>query len=216
MGRENAYTQGKGVACGFVLALGVLASVLLAMAQNHKLSQAWFDYARDEDTIVIQLRRDIAMIDEPDPIPLLRVYGNGWVQVHFPKYMKRAGDYGLQLTEAEMTALLSSLAAKGLIHFDQQETHQLRLRAMQQQGTPTRVHRSDEDVTFIEIRLDSYQPADASMPIQHNVRQTIAWSALRSDAQRYPSVEAIQNLAAAVEELEALTEREDLVKLSNE
>jgi len=54
------------------------------------------------------------------------------------------------------------------------------------------------------------------MPIQHNVRQAIAWPALRYDAQRYPSVEAIQNLAAAVEELQALTEREDLVKLSNE
>ena len=97
------------------------------------------------------------MIDEPDPIPLLRVYRNGWVQVHFPKYMKRAGDYGLQLTEAEMTALLSSLAAKGLMNFDQAETtqrkeeakRQLRLKAMQQKGTPTLVHRSDEDVTFI-------------------------------------------------------------------
>lgn len=63
--------------------------------------------------------RDIwsAMADQ-DPIPLIRVFGDGRVLIHYPAYTPKARDYELQLQPQELENLLRSLLGQGLATFD--------------------------------------------------------------------------------------------------
>ena len=48
-------------------------------------------------------------IKDQAPGPSARVHGDGYVIVHYPRYMKRVGDYALQLSPQEMEGLMRSL-----------------------------------------------------------------------------------------------------------
>ncbi|MCZ6623325.1 MAG: hypothetical protein O7B35_03670, partial [Deltaproteobacteria bacterium] len=72
---------------------------------------------------------------------------------------------------------------------------------------------ADASTTVIEVRLDRYQPAGEAGQEILNVDKKITWYGLRSDARRYPNIEAIQNLAAAQKELQAVMQRQDLEKI---
>ncbi len=63
--------------------------------------------------------RDIwsAMADQ-DPIPLIRVFGDGRVLIHYPAYTPKARVYELQLQPQELEDLLRSLLGQGLATFD--------------------------------------------------------------------------------------------------
>ena len=49
------------------------------------------------------------MLAEQDSLPLLRIYADGLVKVHYPAYMSRAGDYELLLSRAELMTLLNQI-----------------------------------------------------------------------------------------------------------
>ena len=70
------------------------------------------------DEPVIEYNLVHGMLAQPDPVPLLRVYGDGRVHVHFPAYMKRAGDYELLLNQVELDELLRQLDDNGIMSFD--------------------------------------------------------------------------------------------------
>ena len=70
---------------------------------------------------VIHYQQNIHMLANIDDRPSLTVYGDGRVLVHFPVYMKRAGDYEMQLDETELVSLLQSLSANGVIDFDEKK-----------------------------------------------------------------------------------------------
>ena len=181
-----------------------------------------YDYSRDDETLVVVMKREHGMIGNPDPTPLLRIYGSGRVHVHFPQYMKRAGDYFLYLTEQEMTALLSGCVDRGLMEFDapavktaRHDVRRERLQSTLQQGAPVvMTERQDETTTVIEFTFDRYQGAGPDEPIR-TFSKKIAWPDLEHDAREFPQVGAILDLAAAAAELSRLTEREDLLKGSN-
>ena len=196
----------------FGLALIGLLSPLFA--------QASFQYAQVPDTLVVEMRRTGGEIVDPDPIPLLRIYGDGSVRVHFPSYLKRAGDYELQLSRTEMETLLASLIEKqGLIGFDPLAVRRQKEEIAQQATTAAQLARTqgsvsklmDGDTTVIEIHLDSYTASDGITTT--DLTKKISWYGLQWDAQQYPGVESLQKLAAAGRELLDLCEREDLVKV---
>ena len=183
-------------------------------------AQASFQYAQEPNTPVVVLSRTSGEVGDPDPIPLLRIYGDGSVRVHFPSYLKRAGDYELQLSRTEMESLLASLIEKqGLLGFDplaatrqKEEIAQQAITAAQQariQGSVSKL--MDGDTTVIEIHLDSYTASDGITTT--DLTKKISWYGLQWDAQQYPGVESLQKLAAAGRELLALCQREDLVKV---
>ena len=204
-----------------LFAASSLWSVGLAFAQLSESSEASF--AEDDNTVVLQLSRELPRIQNADPTPFLRVYGSGRVLIHYPVYMKRAGDYTLQLTPAELDSLLSSLTERGVVDFDQalvkQQTklteRQQGLAAMQSGSLPTMIERSDEVTTVIDVHMESYQPAGVSAPAQLNVHKQIRWSALEWDARQFPGISALQELHATCADLMSLTERPDLQKLPN-
>jgi hypothetical protein len=140
--------------------------------------------------------------------------------VHFPSYLKRAGDYELQLTRTEMETLLTSLIEQqSLIGFDplaatrqKEEIAQRTTTAAQQAETLSSVSKlMDGDTTVIEIHLESYTASDGTTTT--DLTKKISWHGLQWDAQQHPGIESLQKLAAAGRELLALCEREDLVKV---
>jgi len=182
-------------------------------------AQASFQYAQEPNTLVVALRRTSGVVGDPDPIPLLRIYGDGSVRVHFPSYLKRAGDYKLQLSRTEMESLLASLIENGLMGFDpqtatrqKQEIAQHPTTGAQQSGAQGSVSKLvDGDTTVIEIHLESYTAADGTTTTDWSKK--ISWYSLQWDAEEYRGVQTLQKLAAAERELLTLCDREDLVRV---
>ncbi|MGH7860340.1 MAG: hypothetical protein ACREQY_23670, partial [Candidatus Binatia bacterium] len=73
----------------------VAAIVLSAAAATADPEEASFDYRREAGAVLARYQRQIAEIADPDRGPSVTVYGDGLVEVHFPRYMKRSGDYRL-------------------------------------------------------------------------------------------------------------------------
>jgi hypothetical protein len=153
------------------------------------------------------------MLAEPDPQPLLRIYGDGRVHVHYPVYMKRAGDYELQLSQPELRALIRALAGDGIIDFDRATAREKRrqLQAQQRAATGTLFEISDSSETVIEIRLDEYQQAPGTAAVR-NLEKRFAWSDLPQDARRFPGWAEIVKANNAAQRLESLLNREDVVQ----
>ncbi len=178
--------------------------------------QADFGYARDRRVPVVSFTEILGEIGDPDRGPSLKIYGDGYVVVHYPRYMKRAGDYALQLGPLEMENLVRSLVDKNILEFDAAAVRQRKREAetFAQGGIQTPLFTIlDASTTLIEVRLDRYRPAGYNTQEVRDVHKRITWYSLRSDAERHPQIEAIQNLAAAERELLALMQRQDLEKI---
>ncbi len=148
------------------------------------------------------------MLAEQDPTPLLRLYGDGRARVHYPVYMKRAGDYELQLSTDEMRNLLADLEGEGLPTLDVAGGELLRRGAVAEEESRGELfHVSDTSETV--IRMLVAQPGGRAAPR----RTTIRWSNVSSDAKRFPDLDAVQVIARCEERLRELTERDDLIPL---
>lgn len=169
-----------------------------------------FDYPSDPGFIVLEYMQRHAMLQEPTTV--LRLYGDGHVRVHYPQGMTRAGDYDLLLTGGEVRKLLGTLVANGVFDFEPREVARLRREAeaerSQREGTLFAV--SDDTYTEITVRLNRYTPPGGGASIG-DFAKTVTWSNVNVDARMYPSVNALQGLAAAEQELRALLERDDLL-----
>jgi hypothetical protein len=199
------------------LVVALLAALSLASgagAQSHTGSAPpapqRFAYSRDASIVVVRFAEIVSAIEDPDPGPSLRVYGDGRVQVHYPRYMLRAGDYTLQLAPAELNQLVGSLISRGLAEFDAPD---VRRRKRNLEARSDLFFESFDAVTTeIELRLERYQPRDGAAP-DRRVHKRVTWPALRADAKRHPQIAEIQDLAAAQRELLSLMHRPDLVKV---
>ncbi len=169
---------------------------------------------RRPETAVVTYREILGEIGHADRGPTLTVFGDGRMVAHYPVYMKRAGDYERRLSSSELAALLGSLAAKGVLDFDAAAVRgaaraslaaaHARARAT---NTPIALFEaSDASTTVIEVNVDRYRPAAAGAREVRGLAKRVAWTALRTDAQRHPDVPALRDLAAAEQELRALRE----------
>ncbi len=176
-----------------------------------------FEYASDPQTLVLAFSEVLGELAEADPGPTLRLYGDGRLAVHYPAYMRRAGEYSGRLSPNEMHDLMASLIGKKLVEFD---TGKVRGRvraaaaarrrgAADARGEPVLFATSDPSRIEITLNLDRYRPAGSGPELRHVARR-ISWRGLRADAGRYPEIAELQDLAAAHRELIALMERPDL------
>ncbi len=136
------------------------------------------------------------------------VYGDGRVVVHYPPYGQRQGDYTMTLIKAELDELIASMLNKGVIEFDGQAAEAEKQAVLDAQGLG--FHVSDADVTTIEVQLASYNPTGEPGQESFDVRRELTFSALQSDANQFPSIQSLVNLAAAERELINLTVDQDL------
>jgi hypothetical protein len=183
----------------------------LVVAASH--SAAGFRLPVSSTEPVIEYRQNITMLTEQDLQPKIQVFTDGRVRVHYPVYMKKAGDYEFELTWPELIQLIQSLSANGLMDFDQarvkqeKKDHDLKMKA---KGELHYV--SDAVVTLINIRLLDYQKT-ASSPITPNLTKYFSWGNLEQDAKYYKNNHSIQSAAKGIKTLDNLTLHKSMKKV---
>lgn len=172
------------------------------------------EYSESAAEPVIEYTLVHDMLAEQDPEPLLRIYGNGRVHAHYPVYMKKAGDYELQLSQSELRTLLRTLATDGIIDFDPAVTRSRRkqLVAQQRAATGELFYISDSSHTVIDIRLDAYQKGPGTARAL-NLQKRFTWPDLQQDARRFPQLPEITKASNAAQRLDSLLRRDDLVEI---
>ncbi|MEN8803476.1 MAG: hypothetical protein ABF297_16010 [Thiogranum sp.] len=198
----------------FFLLQGNVDFVMGENARPAAISPPTINYSETAAEPVIEYNLVHHMLAEPDPEPLLRIYGNGRVHVHYPAYMTRAGDYELQLNQPELQALLHALATDGIIDFDPAKTRSRRqqLGAQQRAANGSMLYISDSSDTVIDIRLNEYQKGPDTARVL-NLKKRFVWPDLKQDARRFPQLGEITNANNAAQRLETLLHRDDLVKI---
>ncbi|MDH3443372.1 MAG: hypothetical protein OEN50_05560 [Deltaproteobacteria bacterium] len=179
-------------------------------------AQATIDYARNRANVVLKITEVLGEIKDPDAGPFVQVHGDGYVLVHYPRYMKRAGDYFLQLSQQEMADLMGLLSNRKILEFDVDEVRRDKRqadRAVLSGSAPQLFAVLDASTTIIEIRVDRYNPVTGKGQEVLNVDKKISWYGLKSDAKRYPDIEPIQNLDFVRQRLLTLMEHKDLEKI---
>jgi hypothetical protein len=169
---------------------------------------------RRPDAVVVVYREVLGEIGDADRGPTLTVYGDGRLVAHYPRYMKRAGDYEHRLTAAQLDTLLGSLAAKGILDFDAPAVRTAtrasliasRERARAANAPIALFEASDASTTVIDVSVDRYRAATPGAREVRRLTKHVAWTALRTDVERHPDVPALRELAAAEQELRALRE----------
>ena len=152
---RRSFTPGALGRLGLGLALAAVSQTVAASAQSS------YELSSSPDRVVLQLTEDVG-IRGADDTPLVRVYGDGRVAVHFPDYMRRAGDYELTLPESTVQELVQT-AVDTLLTFDAgaTESEVLALEAAERSGGLI-VDVSDEATTILEVRFERYRPEGAA------------------------------------------------------
>jgi hypothetical protein len=200
---------------------GVAAGPSALVAAAAAAAEPRFSFSRAAAAApVLELGYSGGMIANRDPTPFVRVFGDGRVVVHYPRYMKKAGDYTTTLSQEELEDLLRPFAEGRLLTLDEP-----RLAAMaggvRSTAGPT-VSPSDHGVVAnVQVRLERVRPEGAAAPLTNVDRRiSVPTSTLRA-AVRTPAlaaaaraeVEPLSDLAAGVRQLEALAERPGLAKI---
>ena len=200
-----------------IVFLGMHSSLLYA--EKRVVSgenSAGFSFVTETATTepMIHYQQNIQMLANIDDRPSLTVYGDGRVLVHYPVYMKRAGDYEMQLDETELVSLLQSLSANGVIDFDEKKVKKsIRAYKKQLHAKGQFYEVSDAVETSIDIRLDEYQK-NASSAKMKNFKTNFKWKNLEQDASRYKNNPAISKANTSVSQLNALMKDNRLIEKS--
>jgi hypothetical protein len=193
----------------------MLATSMPASAAPLAGTSPTIEHSRSADVVVVTYREVLSEIADADRGPLLQIYGDGRMVVHYPPYMKRAGDYEQHLTAAELDQLLRSLADKGVLDFDATAARSAtrasmtaaRERARAANAPVTVFEAVDASTTVIEVAVDRYRSATPGAREVQNLSKR-AWTGLRRrpTPSRRPALRA---LAAAEDELRASATRQD-------
>ena len=173
-----------------------------------------FEFPNDADFVLLEYHQWIPRIANQDQQPLLRIYGNGQVVVHFPDYMKQAGDYEMTLPQQKLNILLGSLEQNGIFSFDQKKVKQLKIQSenFQKSNSLEFSTRSEEVISDIRINLALFSPDASGSPIP-GFSKIFKWTNLKWDAQKHADVPELVNAAAAEQQLDELLNHPDLKKL---
>lgn len=172
------------------------------------------DDAQELDTLapVISYQQHIHMLSAVNDRPSLKIFGNGLVQVHYPAYMKKAGDYEMQFDDAELIALIRSLSANGIMDFDDKKIKEKIVqnkKALKAKGEYYAV--SDAVESIIDIKLDEYQKNNRSQKIQ-NFKKQFKWENIEHDAARYKNESALSKANKSIMHLNDLMKDARLIK----
>lgn len=206
----------KHPSAAIILVTLVLCTILPAHAANNQAPglQPVFHFSATPGEPVIEYNVVHHMLAQQDPVPLLRVYGDGRVHVHFPAYMKRAGDYEMYMNRVQLNDLLRQLADNGIMDFDpaaaKQEKQQLE--AARRAASGALFHASDASDSHINIKLGQYQRSAASPRISGFSRQ-FRWRNLEFDTKNIPESVVIRKAANAEAILRMLCAHPALQKL---
>ncbi len=160
---------------------------------------------------ILEYQQDIEMLSAIDDKPSLRVFGDGRVLVHHPVYMKKAGDFEMRLSDAELVSLMRDLSSSGIMDFDEKKAkekvkvHEDKLKA---KGQFYEV--SDSLKTSVNVKIDEYQVDKKSKKIKSFSSQ-FKWKNIEQDAARYKDALEIAKANKAIQSLNRLMNDQRLV-----
>ncbi len=140
--------------------------------------------------MILRMTRHMGLVAGPDNGPRVVVWDDGVVDIHYPAFMKRAGDYRLELDGIELEAFVSDLVGSGLLEFDPTLVREELAHKAASSGGAGRVVSQEMDRGFTEIEYRLPAAADKGM-----VQGAVRWTGLQSSARRHPDVKALQELA---------------------
>lgn len=161
---------------------------------------------------VIHYQQNIEMLAGMNDRVSISIFGNGRVLVHYPVYMKRAGDYEMQLDETELLDLIQELSGNGVMDFDEQKVRgkvQTYKKALREKGEFYEI--SDAVETVVDIQLDEYQKNNKSKKLK-KFHKKFAWKNLEQDASRYAHDTEITKANNSVTHFKALMKDNRLIK----
>ena len=182
------------IVCGIIACLALLLNILF-LSPAHAEAGLILSYQVEHDLLAAA---DMYRID---------VYEDGSVSIHYPDFMKKAGDYSVQLSPSELQRLKRLLDSPSVQGFDANDVaSQKNARAFQSTLTAT----SDASYSTFEIVLPESSAARGSAA---DNRKQISWPQLQLDAVANPAVFVLQELAEIETFLNALTEHPSVQKL---
>lgn len=186
----------------FVMIFTMLIFVpsLVLSAQGAKLSAISpiniYDDSRHSEDIILGYTEKLNHLAESDGGVSLLLYSDRYVIVYYPAYMRRAGTYGMFLGESVMTQLWSLLTHDDTLSFDgdviRRHIQALNRAKAEQHERLSRA--GDNATTVIEIYPNRYQSVGFDSGDVDEMKQ-ILWHGLKWDANAYPDIQELQNLA---------------------
>ena len=197
---------GRTVAIIAVLGLSVASLAGIVWAQSSD-----FSYSEASGAVVVRYTRTPGELAGPDTSTTVTVYGNGRVIVHYPPFGARRGDYEMTLSKAELDELVATLVYNDMVEYDAKAV------ATERQAITvannTRFYVADADISTFEIGLTSYSLSGA--PTRINVQRQVTVSALQAEAQQFPGIQSLVDLAAAERHLLKLVSNANLSQVNN-
>lgn len=156
------------------------------------------------DAPILSFQQNIKMLSATGDMPSVKVYGSGRVLVHYPVYMKLAGDYEMQLDEVELVNFIRAMSDDGMMSFDRKKvTEKMQVAKNEERKKGQLFTISDSVESVIDIRLDEYQKNRLS-PKQKNFVKRVQWKDIEHDARRYKSNAEIIKANQSVTRLKGL------------
>ena len=168
-----------------------------------------FDDSGAKPDPVVEFRQHVSMLANVDDRLSMQVYGDGRVLVHYPVYMKRAGDYEMQLDGDELVELIATLADDGVMDFDHRKVsdriHDRRLEKISRakRGEDQLFAVSDAVDSIIEIRLDEYR-SNSGSAVKKNFTRRFKWRDIEHDARSYSDETDIVRANRSVQNLRGM------------
>lgn len=150
--------------------------------------------AADEPLPILDYQREMSLVADSDNSMRLQVFADGRINVHYPFFMRRAGDYQMALNATELNQLMSEMHSFGLDVFDpvqvKQEVSRAVSRAESDQLSVIKL-RTDEDIISIKMATD-------------NGMHEFSYQQLKGQLLRHPQMESLLNLSNAISMLNEL------------
>ena len=201
-----------------------LAILLFAMVYttpllaNHCTDRHVIHYSKQANAVVLEYDVTHSLIAMEKDHPLLRVYGDGRVVVHYPSYMKQAGNYESTLSPEQMQRLLTSMATNCFFNFNPTAVLQERNNALQVKASesinsnqPVLFNVSDSSTMQVTLTVQSIvEQANNGTTLIRSSNEVatqhidVAWKNLQIDAQRFSELNKIQGIAAIDNDLRQL------------
>ena len=171
-----------------------------------------FMYERVSEAPLLELSYEGGRIRDRDPTPFVRVFPNGRVLVHYPTYMKKAGDYELNLNDDELRQLLDSFADQSMLELDFNALNMIAGEPVAEDG-PEELVDTHGVSTVVQIRARSFTPEGGDEATLMGVSTDLMVQDLAAKVEVAQGSRLLQDFASGVQKIENLAERNDLRRI---
>ena len=184
----------------------LIASQLLAFSYS-LMAQDTVDMSTTDPVVIYQLTHQI--LAEKDSLKI-EVFSDGYALLHYPAYMKMAGDYSVQLTHGQMRRMIHALNAPSITNFSEQRMTLQKKSEDRKQDTLSFISDSSNS-SFAISRIDENNQNN-----QNKWKQVIQCPHLRFDAKQYPNISSLSKLAEVESMLSKLINQADIQELADD